>query len=383
MLESEVENDGKDTASNCWAGKCPDKVRILDCGGGGETNGSRDGSHKQVDRGDKPLHVLGGTSVGNTVCGDVDKDLRDGSNDDGDSIERVGDARQRVFALGYNAGTGGCILSARRSLVDVMLKNREAHGADGAESEAKGHARDGSPLDAPATEERVDDVVHDRDHDHDTNGVEVVEEIVGEAVGLHSGGKSVCGSAKTTIVDVEDGLEEEDAAGLECAADVVDELIVITVNLGASSGGADAGLSNLPESLAANGPDASVLEAVTENLEDVAEIRAPRRLLDNSGIEIPQERGEHEVEDGGNQVRGPISDDLGKIRSWDAKAGSHVYQEIKPQHHTVDGLFGVDDDLFAVLLNDMCDLVGRLVHKRWRNIWLEHGCRVENVSETT
>ena len=164
VLECEPEDDGEDSTGNGGASKSPDEVGILDGVGSGETNGSADGSHEQVDRRDETLHVLGRAGVGDGVASDVDKDLRGGSDDNGQGVEPVRDVGKTVDTLGRVLLAGSGILAARRGLVDKVLEERESDGANGAESEAEGHAGDGAPVDALSAEERVDDMVHGRNN---------------------------------------------------------------------------------------------------------------------------------------------------------------------------------------------------------------------------
>lgn len=162
MLEREPEDNGQDSTGNGRTGESPYKVGILNGGGGGETNGGADGSHEQVDRGDETLHVLGGAGVGNGVGSNVDEDLGGSSDDDRERVEPVRDVRETILALGDSLLAGSGILAARRGLVDEVLEEREAHGANSAESETEGHTRDGTPVDALSAHKRIDDVVHER-----------------------------------------------------------------------------------------------------------------------------------------------------------------------------------------------------------------------------
>ncbi|MCV5126703.1 hypothetical protein OFB58_25305, partial [Escherichia coli] len=113
----------------------------------------------------------------------------------------------------------------------------------------------------------------------DSDGVEVVEQIVGNTVGPHTGREGVGRSAESTVVDVVDGKEEEDAASLESTADILNKLIIISVNLGATSGSENAGLARLPETLADDGANATMSEAVAKHADEVNQIGTDRGLL--------------------------------------------------------------------------------------------------------
>lgn len=276
---------------------------------------------------------------------------------------------------------GGGVVTARRSLVDVVLENGIGHGADGAQGETKSHFADGAPLDSLPAEEGVEHVVDDGGDNDDGHGVEVVEEVVGDAVGLHAGREGVGGSAEGTVVDEEDGEEAEDARGLEGAAHIVDEVVVVVVVLGAAGSPADTGFGGVPESLAADRADATVAKGVAEDLEDIAKIRAPGRLFDQAGVQVPQQGREHEVDDGGDEIGGPVADQSGEIGGGDTKGSPDVDEQVEPQHDTIDGVLGVDNDPLAVGVgDDVGDLVGALVHDGGRNIGFELGCcRLESA----
>ena len=69
-------------------------------------------------------------------------------------------------------------------------------------------------MDLVAPQGRIDDVVEDGDEDDDGEWVEVVKDVVGDAVGGEGGRLQVRGGAEAAVVDVSDGVEEEDAVVL-------------------------------------------------------------------------------------------------------------------------------------------------------------------------
>lgn len=87
---------------------------------------------------------------------------------------------------------------------------------------------------------------------------------------VHAGGQGVAGRADTAVVELDDGLEEEDSTGLEGAADVVDKLIIVAILLLRAGGAADGRLANVPEALAADARETAMGEDVSEDAEDVA-----------------------------------------------------------------------------------------------------------------
>lgn len=285
--------------------------------------------------------------------------------------------------LGNDLSACGGVVAARGGLVDIVLENRIGHGADGAESEAERHLANRTPLDSSSAEERVKHMVDNGSDDHNGDRVEIVEKIVRDTVRLHASCKSIGGSTEGTIVDEEDGEEAEYSRSLEGAAHIVDEVIVVTVLLGATSGSPYTGLGGVPEALAADGADAAIAESISKDLEDIAEVRSSRGLFDQAGVEVPQQGREHEVDNGGDEVGGPVANQSGEVGGGNTKGGTNIDQQVEPQHDAVDGVLGVNNDPLAVGVgDDVRNLVRALVHDSGRDIGLELGYARELVSKS-
>lgn len=206
----------------------------------------------------------------------------------------------------------------------------------------------------------------------DADRVQVVQQIIGNTVGVHTSSQSIGSGTKTSVVDLEDGLEEEDTTGLESAADIVNELVVVCVNVRRASCAADARLANVPESRAADALESTMGKDVSDDLENIAQVRSSRGLLDQPGVQVPQERREQQIQDGGDQVSSPVTNELGQVSGGNTSASTDVDQEVKPQHNTVDGLLGIDNDLLTILIShNMGDSVWGLIHDGRRDIGLE------------
>lgn len=78
-------------------------------------------------------------------------------------------------------------LAAGADLVDVVLRDGGADHAAPSEEETGRDALEWGELDAHAAEARVDEFVHDRDEDDEGEGVEVVDDVVGDAAETHGG----------------------------------------------------------------------------------------------------------------------------------------------------------------------------------------------------
>jgi hypothetical protein len=127
--------------------------------------------------------------------------------------------------------------------------------------------------------------------DDDADRVEVVKEVVWHAIRAHARCECIRRGTKPAVEDGEDGLEEEDGAGLECPTHIIHKLVVILINLATTSRRAHAGLALLPEPLAANTLYAAVPKAVPQHLEYVPQIGTSGLLFDEPRVKVPQQRG--------------------------------------------------------------------------------------------
>lgn len=78
--------------------------------------------------------------------------------------------------------------AAHGGVVDVVLDDCCGDHGKGGEHEAEGHALDGCELDVLLAEEGVEEVVDDGYEDDEGDGVEVGDDVVGDAVEGHGGG---------------------------------------------------------------------------------------------------------------------------------------------------------------------------------------------------
>lgn len=74
-----------------------------------------------------------------------------------------------------------------RTLVNELLEDGGVEHGETSDDEAESDTLDGGEVDLPATEERVDTEIQDRDDDDDGDGVQVLDEIVRGTVEGHRG----------------------------------------------------------------------------------------------------------------------------------------------------------------------------------------------------
>lgn len=177
-----------------------------------------------------------------------------------------------------------------------------------------------------------------------------------------------------------DWEEAEDSCSLEGTADVFDELVVPSGGNGLTLCSDDGWLCGLPESVTTNLCDAAVLQADTENAEDVTEVRATWWVEYETLAEEPQEEGKWEVEDQREEVCEPETDVFLRISCGDTHESANVDEEVEPEDHTLGGGFWVLDHSLAGLgCDDDWDGCGHLIEKERRDVGLEHGWEVVSI----
>ena len=157
---------------------------------------------------------------------------RDGSEDLGDTDEDVGrglDGDVDVVS-GFDAvdGRGGAfgVFVAGACAVDEVLDDGGVHHCERGDDETEGDAGDWAEGDVEAAQEGVDGGFKQRDEDDDGDGVEVLHEVVGDAVAGHL----VClrdeVGGELHVDDPVDWIEAEDLAGDQGTFEFVDEVVV-------------------------------------------------------------------------------------------------------------------------------------------------------------
>ena len=107
-----------------------------------------------------------------------------------------------------------------------MLDDGSVGHGEGGEEETHGDAGDGFEFDADAAEAWVDEAVADGDEDDDGEGIDVLHDVVGDAVQFHDPGLRDEVVKHLVVDDPVDREEDEDAAGDETALEFIDEEVV-------------------------------------------------------------------------------------------------------------------------------------------------------------
>lgn len=177
---------------------------------------------------------------------------------------------------------------------------------------------------------------------------------------------------------------------MECAADVLDELVVPPCPNVLASCRDDGWFRCVPEAVAADAEDASSSEADAQDADDIGEVAAAGREDDEalSKVElrglvlIQQHRGssyqderKRDVQEQRQDERQPPADVLLSVCGGNLHKAANVDKEVKPQHGTLRGSLRVDNDPLAALQHlDLSSVARHLVEQQGRHIWLEHGC---------
>lgn len=161
----------------------PDQKRVSGKRNQGLAYGAGKGGHEVEDRKDERTHVGGclGESVFQT--GDGGEDLGHTDKDVGDRLDPHIDWGRDDVAICISAA--GRLVTAWRQAVDVDLSDAGADHGCAAEEEAHGHALDWGEADAGLTEARVDDHIEDGNHDDQGDWVEILDDVVGNAIQNH------------------------------------------------------------------------------------------------------------------------------------------------------------------------------------------------------
>lgn len=139
-------------------------------------DGAGEGSHEQVDGHDEAAHVVWG-------LGECVFERGDGCHDFREADQHVRHGLHPHIDRGWaRAVRISGVVAAGREPVDVHLNDaRGDHGHTG-QREPKSDTLDRCKVDAGLAERWVNDEVHQWDKDDDTDGIEVLDNVVGDAV---------------------------------------------------------------------------------------------------------------------------------------------------------------------------------------------------------
>lgn len=198
----------------------PHQERVGGKGDEGLPDGVGNGAHEQEDGRDERAHVLGRFGEGVLEARDGGEDLREGDEEVGDRLDPDVDGR------GAGAGFLGRVLAARAQFVNVVLGDAGGDHGGGGQGEPPGDLLQRREADAHAFEGRVDEDVADGDEDDESDGVDVVDEIVGGAVEFHGCGLGDEVVGHLVVGEPPDRVPQKDGASFETPTDFVNPDVV-------------------------------------------------------------------------------------------------------------------------------------------------------------
>ena len=157
--------------------------------------------------------------------GDRGENLRQTDEDVGRGLD--GDVNS--VALGFSVDLGGRaqrFAVAWTGVVDQVLHDSGVHHSKRGDDEAKGDTGDRAEGDLQTAHQGVDAGFENGNENDDGDGVEVLHQIVGNAVAIHLTGLGDEVAGELSVDDPVDRVEGEHAAGDQGALQLVDEVVV-------------------------------------------------------------------------------------------------------------------------------------------------------------
>lgn len=327
----------------------PNEQRILRQRGKSLADSVGEGAHEVPVRGNQRPHVLGRLGEGVLETGNRREDFREADEHVGHGLHPHGEGSRVVVARVH-------VLAAGAELVDVVLDDGGAYHGQGGEHEAEGHALDGGEADAGLAESRVQESIDDGDEDDEGDGVEVGDDVVGDAVERHGVGLRRQVAVHLVVGEPVERDPGEAGAGAEATSHLVDPGVVEGHPAGLVVAEL-AGLDVLPEAVRLeilarlhriNGPLA--LLGVSPQLPSLDQDGTSRRAQVVLVAAEPEDERAAGEEDGGQQPRQPETHILLNVNHADlASEGANIDEHVKVQEDAGEGDVGIRDDALAGL----------------------------------
>lgn len=250
----------------------------------------------------------------------------------------------------YERGVAPGVLEAGARLVDEVLEDGGVDHCEGGDPETCDDAVDGWEADACSAEGGHEDAFHEGEEDDDGDGVEVLHQVVGDAVRGELGSLRDEVVAELAVDDPVDGVESEDFAGRQGALNLVDE-VVVPLDLGGYGVVAKGRLVGR-----LRGVHVAALDHHPDGAEAVRDNGALGRAHNVDLAAEDEDHGTDEEHAEAEQESGPETDIALHVGGRDQRQGSQVDAEVEDHVDARDGDSRVDDDALARLL------VGRDLH---------------------
>jgi hypothetical protein len=289
----------------------------------------------------KRLHAGRCLGVGVLETGDGSEDLRDTDEHVSTGLSRNVDVVALALAVGVGAGCAERLAVAGSGLVDVVLDDGSVDHGQGTDPESNHDTVNRREVDLSLAQRGEDKLVNDRQEDDDGNGVEVLHQIVGNAVTSHLTGLSDEVVGEVAVHNPVDGVETEDLASDEGALDLIDEAVVPQL-------GGLLAESNLVRGLCAI--HLAVSDHLANNAESVGDDRA---LRGSHNVNLPaknQDECANEENAETHQVCGPEANVALHVGGGEQGQGTDVDAPVEDHVDALNGDGRVDNDALASLL---------------------------------
>lgn len=182
-----------------------------------------------------------------------------------------------------------------------MLHNRRRNHGESRDDETDCHTLDGGEGDTQLAEAGVKKMINEGNHDDDGDGVQVLNDIIGNTVELHGGGLSGEVTSHLVVGQMEDGQVKEDLAGHQTTTDLIDPGIIISHPSRALINRNLRGLGMLP----VEAEERAALADVEEHAQELGQDGASGRLELVLLLVESEDDGSNEEEDGGDEEGEP------------------------------------------------------------------------------
>lgn len=243
--------EGKAEADEAGEGKAgkdgvvPDQVGVFREGNECLLESSSDGRGEEEHGHDERTHRLGCLGESVLETSDGSKNLGNGDEHVRAGLDPNADGSRDKDTVSILAGGGS--LATWRLLVDVVLNNGSPDHGKSTSQETKSDLLEGSEVDTGLAKSRVEEEIEDGDEDDKGEGVEVGDDLVGQAIDVHGGSLRDKVVGDLVVSEPVEGEPEEDSAGLETTTNLVNPGIVKGHPLGLGLGRLLGGLGALPE----------------------------------------------------------------------------------------------------------------------------------------
>lgn len=237
-------------------------------------------------------------------------------------------------------GVAAGLIVARSSFVDVVLNDGSVHHGKGGDPETSGDTVDWREVDLGLAEGGEHEVVHNGQEDDNSDGIEVLHEIVGDAMAGHLTGLTDEVVAEVAVNDPVDRVEAEDLAGNEGTLDFLNKVIIPSQSDAVTHGGLVRWFCGI---------HFAVLNHHSDNAEAVRDDASLGRahnvdlLSKNEGERADQEHAEAE------QEGSPKVDIAFHVRGGQQRQTAKVDAEVEDHIDALDGNGGIDNDALASL----------------------------------